>query len=155
MEDRKLLLVTCTNPHEKGWLELRAALWPHCSRGEHLEEMARFCAEPDRFAQFLARTPEDHAVGLVEVALRLDYVNGTKASPAAFLEGIYVRPEARRRGIARFLLVHAEKCASARGCREFASDAAITNSASHAMHKALGFEETERVVFFRKALSRQ
>jgi aminoglycoside 6'-N-acetyltransferase I len=28
----------------------------------------------------------------------------------------------------------------------------LDNTASHAMHGALGFEETERVVYFRKAL---
>jgi aminoglycoside 6'-N-acetyltransferase I len=33
-----------------------------------------------------------------------------------------------------------------------ASDALLDNGASHAMHRALGFEETERVVFFRKPL---
>ncbi|MBW8893579.1 MAG: N-acetyltransferase, partial [Burkholderiales bacterium] len=27
------------------------------------------------------------------------------------------------------------------------------NTESHAMHRALGFEETERVVFFRKVLA--
>jgi aminoglycoside 6'-N-acetyltransferase I len=38
------------------------------------------------------------------------------------------------------------------GCREFAWDAAVENEPSHAMHRALGFEKTERVVFFRKSL---
>ena len=39
------------------------------------------------------------------------------------------------------------------GCLEFASDAALDNEASHAVHRALGFAETERVVFFRKGLT--
>jgi aminoglycoside 6'-N-acetyltransferase I len=39
------------------------------------------------------------------------------------------------------------------GCSEFASDALLENSDSHSMHRALGFEETERVVYFRKSLS--
>jgi aminoglycoside 6'-N-acetyltransferase I len=38
------------------------------------------------------------------------------------------------------------------GCSELASDARLENSASHAMHRALGFSETQRVVYFRKAL---
>jgi aminoglycoside 6'-N-acetyltransferase I len=33
-----------------------------------------------------------------------------------------------------------------------ASDAFLDNSASHQMHGALGFSETERVVYFRKSL---
>lgn len=38
------------------------------------------------------------------------------------------------------------------GRREFAADASIENHLSHAVHRALGFQETERVVFFRKPL---
>jgi aminoglycoside 6'-N-acetyltransferase I len=37
----------------------------------------------------------------------------------------------------------------AQGCSEFASDAELENVDSHAMHRALGFVETERVVYFR------
>ena len=37
-------------------------------------------------------------------------------------------------------------------CTELASDALLDNRASHAMHKALGFAETERVVYFLKSL---
>jgi aminoglycoside 6'-N-acetyltransferase I len=56
----------------------------------------------------------------------------------------------RRAGIAGCLVAAVERWARQRGCREFASDALIANEASHAVHRALGFEETERVVFFRK-----
>jgi aminoglycoside 6'-N-acetyltransferase I len=38
------------------------------------------------------------------------------------------------------------------GCVEFGSDAPLENAASHALHAALGFAETQRVVFFRKTL---
>ena len=39
--------------------------------------------------------------------------------------------------------------ARARGCTEFASDALLDNSLSHAAHKALGFVETCRIVCFK------
>ena len=39
------------------------------------------------------------------------------------------------------------------GWRELASDALLDNEISHSVHRALGFEETERVVFFRKRLT--
>ena len=80
-------------------------------------------------------------------------MNGTDSSPVAFLEGIYVAPFARNLGVAKALVQAAEFWARERGCVEFASDAAIENESSHAMHRALGFAETERVVFFRKVLA--
>ncbi|MEC5398721.1 aminoglycoside 6'-N-acetyltransferase [Uliginosibacterium sp. H1] len=95
------------------------------------------------------------ALGLVEAALRHDYVNGTDSSPVVFLEGLYVTPEARRQGVAVELVAAVEEWARKRGCHELASDAALDNLTSHATHHALGFAETERVVvFFRKRLAK-
>ncbi len=142
-----------TSPEQPGWLELRLLMWPDEDRATHLTEMATFCADPERFRQFIAYSEQGETRGLIEVTVRTDYVNGTQSSPVAFLEAIYVVPEARRQGIARFLISAAEQWAWSRGCTEFASDAFIENQTSHAMHRALGFQETERVVFFRKLLT--
>lgn len=114
--------------------------------------MACFCASPDRFAQFVAYDASGKALGFVEGSVRNDYVNGTSSSPVAFLEGIYVVPPARLQGVARALVASLEQWALSVGCREFASDAQLENEGSHEMHRALGFRETERVVYFRKAL---
>ncbi len=147
------MIKACTSPQQAGWLELRQALWPHDDASEHLNEMSRFCAEPMRFGQFIAIAGDGTPQGFIEIALQSDYVNGTDSSPVAFLEGIYVAPFARRRGVAKALVQAAKLWALVHGCREFASDAAIDNEASHAMHRALGFAETARVVFFRKVLA--
>ena len=130
---------------------MRQALWPH-DPAEHLKDMEKLCALPERYAQFVSMSPPGEPQGFIEVALRTDYVNGTNSSPVAFLEGIYVAPAHRGRGVARELVAEAERWAVARGCSELASDALLSNTASHAMHRALGFEETERVVYFRKTL---
>lgn len=134
------------------WLSLRTQLWPvHAGQG-HLHEAVRLLRSDKAFASFIARVDGDESAGFVEVAMRSDYVPGCATSPVAFLEGIYVAPPWRRRGVARRLCVEAEAWARRQGCREFASDALIDNSISHRMHAALGFEEIERVVFFRKSL---
>jgi aminoglycoside 6'-N-acetyltransferase I len=146
------MIEPCTTIEHEGWLSLRAALWPRCTSARHVSEMSTFCANPDRFAQFVAYDSARNAVGLVEVALRSDFVNGTTTTPVVFLEGIYVVPQARLQGIARALVARAERWAISVGCREFASDARLENGPSHAMHRALGFSETERVVYFLKAL---
>ena len=143
--------VPCESVDQPGWLALREQLWPGFT-SEHLEEMAEFLANPQRFAQFIEYDQAGNAIGLVEVAIRHDYVNGTNSSPVAFLEGIYVVSEARKRGVARSLVREAERWAVKAGCVEFASDASLENTESQAMHAALGFQESERVVFFRKAL---
>ena len=89
-------------------------------------------------------------VGLAEASLRHDYVNGTTSSPVGFLEAWYVAPAWRGRGVGRALLRAVEGWTRALGCTELASDALLDNTASHAAHRACGFVETERVVYFRK-----
>jgi aminoglycoside 6'-N-acetyltransferase I len=70
----------------------------------------------------------------------------------AFLEGLYVAPSERRKGVARMLVAEIERWAFAQGCSELASDSPIENTTAHAAHLGLGFEETERVVYFRRAV---
>ncbi|SSW66188.1 GNAT family N-acetyltransferase [Achromobacter agilis] len=93
-----------TSPGDAAWLRLRMALWPDASAAEHQEEMDDLLALPDRYAQFMARSGSGQPIGLAEASIRVDYVNGTNASPVAFLEGLYVVPEARQQGAARTLL---------------------------------------------------
>ena len=146
------MIERCASTEQAGWLSLRQALWPHCSRAEHLTEMSLFIADPARYAQFVAYSSQGQAVGLVEASVRTDYVNGTSSSSVAFLEGLYVVPEARRKRIAVSLVSAVSRWAHSVGCSEFASDVLLENETGQAVHRALGFQETERVVFFRKAL---
>jgi aminoglycoside 6'-N-acetyltransferase I len=136
--------------HLPAWLELREALWPEAGRADHLAEIEGQLGEPDRSAAFLAVDARGHVLGLAEASVRVDHVNGTGTSPAAFLEGIYVVPDHRRRGVATRLVEAVAAWGGGRGCRELASDARIDNAEGAAFHRAIGFAETERVVFFRR-----
>ena len=147
------MIERCRSLDHPGWLPLRQALWPHCTLAEHHAEMTRYCAQPQRFAQFVHYDPGGEPVGFAEAAVRTDHVNGTSSSPVPFLEGIYVVPGARRRGVARALFAAVEVWGRDLGYTEVASDALLDNKASHEMHRALGFRETQRVVFFAKALA--
>lgn len=134
------------------WVELRLQLWPGDHANAFREEARDILAQPHRYGAWLLRDEQGRALGLAEASVRSDYVNGTDGSPVLFLEGIFVREEARRQGVARALVRAVQAWGIARGCVDFASDAAIDNTASHALHRALGFVETERVVYFRKPL---
>ena len=143
-------VVCCADEHVEQWLELRCELWPHLSHAAHAAELAAL--RQRSYAGFLALSSDQGVLGFAEVSLRRDYVNGCISSPVGFLEGIYVRPLARRKGVARSLCRAVEAWVRSQGCSEFASDADIGNEVSHKMHRSLGFGETERVVFFRKAI---
>lgn len=135
------------------WGRLRLALWPD-EGGDWDPEDVDAALGGDRPATaFLACNDGGAPIGFAEATLRVDYVNGTAGSPVGFLEGWYVAPDWRGRGVGRALVAAVEDWSRRQGCSELASDALLDNAASHAAHGACGFEETERVVYFRKTLA--
>lgn len=145
-------LERCTSVEQPGWLDLRRVLWPDATLDDHRGYMAMALAEPERFLQLMLYDEACAPVGFIEGSIRSDYVNGTETSPVGFVEGVYVAPPWRRQGVARRLFDGVAEWARARGCRELASDALLENETSQRAHRALGFRETERVVYFVKKL---
>jgi aminoglycoside 6'-N-acetyltransferase I len=142
----------CTSPAQAGWLELRRELWPECPEADHAKDRDAACAQPARLAAFVAYADDGTPAGFIEVSTRGDYVNGASSSPVGFVEGLYVAPAARGKGIARKLLQAGEDWARERGCSEMASDVLLENKSGQAAHEALGFAESDRVVYYLKAL---
>jgi aminoglycoside 6'-N-acetyltransferase I len=137
------------------WIRLRFALWPD-DLEEHRAAAERFFAgdrhEPAEV--LLAMDDEEQAIGFAELSIR-NVVDSCSTDRVAYLEGWYVDPLVRRQGVGAALIAGAERWAVEQGCREFGSDSLIDNEASHLAHRALGFEETGRVVNFRKDLLRR
>lgn len=90
------------------------------------------------------------AVGFAQCGLRHDYVEGTDSSPVGYLEGIFVKEEYRKRGLARDMLVACQKWAKEQGCTEFASDCELDNEDSLKFHLKMGFKEANRIICFTK-----
>ena len=148
----KTVIERCSSLNQPGWLELRLALWPDATADDHRGYMAISLAQPERYLQLMLYDERRQPLGFIEGSIRSDYVNGTGSSPVGFIEGVYVVPSRRRKGVARQLYAAIADWAKARGCRELASDALVDNEVSQRAHRALGFRETERVVYFTKAL---
>lgn len=137
------------------WAAMRQALWPAGGdTGTHADDIARLLTDPGNTVNLIARDETGDAIGFAEASLRHDYVNGTESSPVAFLEGIHVVPACRRTGVAGQMVQAVEHWARQLGCSELASDTDIANIASQKLHDALGFTETQRVVYFRKRLGK-
>jgi aminoglycoside 6'-N-acetyltransferase I len=137
------------------WACLRARLWPRADLQELTAETQAFLEGADMptiAAAFVAREEEgDAAMGFLELAVR-PFADGCESRPVAHVEGWYVEPAARGRGVGRALMMAAENWARERGFRELASDTEVENDVSLAAHLRCGFLESERLIKFRKPL---
>ena len=132
------------------WVRLREALWPG-SLADHDEETRTFFEKRLRTPVVFVAEAKDRLVGFLELDFR-KYAPGCTSSPVAFIEGWYVEPESQGQGVGRALIEAAEAYARAAGHHEIASDADIENAEGIAAHIAVGFEEIERIVCFRRSL---
>lgn len=138
------------NEHD-AWLRLQQRLWPNETRDDLQEGQRWTLDDPQRNAVFVARSADGQLVGFVEAALR-DWAEGCPTRPVGYVEGWYVAPDRRRKGVGRRLIEAAERWAISRGCTEMGSDAELSNELSHRAHAALGYREAERIVAFSKRL---
>jgi aminoglycoside 6'-N-acetyltransferase I len=118
---------------------------------EDLTEAFRQLAMNDDAVCFI-KSVDDKPIDFAQCQLRHDYVEGTESSPVGYLEGVFVSEGYRKKGYAAELLSECEKWAKERGCTEFASDCELDNIDSLSFHMALGFEEANRIICFRKDL---
>ena len=131
------------------WLGMYRRLWPEHSDQALLAEIDRIGVSSKRSA-FVAEM-EGVALGFVEYALR-DYANGCNSQPVPFLEGVWVDDAYRGNGIAKALIQYLIKRAENAGFTEFGSDVELSNYSSQLMHERLGFQQMEKVIFYRKVL---
>jgi aminoglycoside 6'-N-acetyltransferase I len=135
------------------WCRMRHALWPNDSLAQHQQAIDRYFSGDRREPAevLLAFDANAQAVGFTELSIR-NIVDGCYTDRVAYLEGWFVAPESRRKGIGKALIQAAEQWANCQGCREFGSDSEIDNDVSYAAHLRSGFEETGRVRTYRKKL---
>ena len=139
-----------TEADREAWVRMRDALWPGSLEDHEAETKAYFERGVQPPLIFVAEA-DRRLIGFLELGTR-PYAPDCRSSPVPFIEGWYVDPDWQRRGIGRALVAAAEAWAGAAGYTEMASDVEIDNTGSLAAHAALGYQEVERTVAFRKNL---
>jgi aminoglycoside 6'-N-acetyltransferase I len=133
-----------------------ATLWPDGTVEEHAAELSDILAGRPQstlpLVVLVAESAQGELLGFAEVGLRSHADGCDGRRPVGYLEGWFVAPDARRTGVGRALIAAAEDWSRAQGCVEMASDTWLDREESQRAHAALGFEEVDRCVNFRKSL---
>lgn len=145
----EIVIRALTLAEADAWAAQRQALWPDCPPAQSASEMAAIVADARQVA--LGAFDGDRLIGFAELSLH-PHAIGCGPGPVAYLEAWRVDDAHRRSGVGARLIAAGEEWGREQGCREIASDTWIDNAGSDAAHRALGFEETERLIHYRKAL---
>lgn len=136
-------------------LAMLVALWPAESTRDHGRQIRSILNGKPRSIlplTMMVAEQDDTLVGFVEVGLR-SHANGCDPVRAVgFIEGWYVVPSMRRKGVGRKLFAAAERWSRAHGCREMASDTWTDHRLSVKAHVGLGYVVEGNFVNFRKRL---
>lgn len=130
---------------------MRSDLFTGIEGSFHDREIDLILESQDRKCLFV-RAPNGDTVGFLEVSLR-NLVDGCVGGPVGYIEGIYLVPEYRGLGLGGVLTDAAAEWFASRGCRDMATDTEIDNEAAQEFWAGLGFEETWRVVQYRKPIA--
>ena len=124
---------------------MRNCLFPQEDEVQRREIAALLAVESE--AAFAVRCGEAW-LGFIELRER-SHGEGSETSPVGYIEALWVAADRRRRGVARQLVEAALDWCRERGLCDLCSDTQIDNVVSQAVHRRLGFEETERLVTYR------
>ena len=131
------------------WFRMRSLLHPDADNARDATLLLADGAPP--YEVFVALREDVGLCGYIEVGER-NYAEGCESSPVPYVESWWVDEDHRKRGVGRALMDAAQSWARERGHVEIASDTQLDNTRSQKVHRALGFDEVERIVVFRRAL---
>jgi len=125
------------------WFAMRKALWPYHTDQELTDDQMTLFSDPDQ-AFFLAweESADDQpaqVIGMIEMAIR-PHAPGSENAPVPYVEGWYVAPSHRGKGLGRALIETGAAWGRDKGYSRVASDTIpLTYPTSPAAHAACGF----------------
>lgn len=145
------LIIKATGKHLEDILMMAMDLWKNDYSEKEMRNFFKEALDSDKF-NVLLHLSENVITGFIFLSLRTDYVEGSDSSPTGYIEGIYVKQDFRKSGIAKKLLIEGEKWVKEKGCTQMGSDTYIGNQMSIDFHIKSGFKEAGRLVTFIKGI---
>ncbi len=129
------------------WEKMRKDLYRTLDDIYRLQEMENIFESDIWYCRFI-EDKNIQIIGLVELSSR-NIVDGCLSSPVAYLEGLYLKPEYREKGLGKEVIKIILNWCREEGFSELATDTELTNIKAQNFYKTIGFQETDRVVEFR------
>ncbi|HKL47226.1 MAG TPA: GNAT family N-acetyltransferase [Candidatus Izemoplasmatales bacterium] len=143
--------IRCVHKHDLDeWLHLRKRLWPKDEWHSLENEMHEIFNALDEHPVFIAQD-KGVIIGFIELSIHQS-APGCHSNRIGYLEGWYVCPTCRNKGIGKKLVEAGETWAKHKGCSEMASDTNEMYPMSLLAHIRLGYKESKEPFHYYKKL---
>ena len=146
-------IIEITRERFPEWRRMRHELYGELSAQFHEAEMELIFSSKEATC-FIGLRESGAAVAMLEVSLR-NFVDGCLGGPVGYIEGVYVTLGERKQGYAGELIEFATSWFRSKGCRDMAADAELANLIAQDFLTRAGFDETYRVVEYKRSLGRE
>lgn len=144
-------LVEVEEKHLQAWRQMRQTHFSDLDNEFNETEMQAIVNSQNR-ACFIILADSNEIMGFLEVALR-NLVDGCLGSPVGYIEGLYLKPQYRGLGYGRKIVELIAEWFRDRNCQEMATDTELDNINAQKFYESVGFQETYRIVEFKKDLN--
>ncbi len=139
-------IIRASNENLDKLTELGVALWPN-NEYDSLQSDFEYIIGHLLNRVYLAKSDEDY-IGFIHLAIRKGFVEGANSSPVGYVEGIYVKPEFRKMGVAKALYNAGVQWVKSKKCYQVGADLGLNNETCPDFYVNMGFDEVNRIICY-------
>lgn len=126
--------------------DLAFALWPNNEKDIIKSDFVYIIGHLSNKV-LLAKSDEDY-IGFIHMSIRSGFVEGANTTPVGYVEGIYVKPDFRRKGVAKELYHAGIEWLKSKKCTQIGADIGIYNDMCPDFYIGMGFKEVNRIICY-------
>ncbi|MDR7870695.1 MAG: GNAT family N-acetyltransferase [Tissierellaceae bacterium] len=127
--------------------ELALALWSNNEKQDLIKSDLIYIIGHLSNRVLLAKSDEDY-IGFIHMSIRNGFVEGADTSPVGYVEGIYVKPDFRRKGVAKELYHAGLEWLRSKKCTQIGADIGIDSNMCPDFYLDIGFKEANRIICY-------
>lgn len=139
-------IIKASNENLDQLTELALALWPN-NDYEFIKNEFVYIIGHLSNRVYLAKSDEEY-IGFIHMSIRSGFVEGADTSPVGYVEGIYVKPDFRKKGVAKELYDAGAEWVKSKKCTQIGADIGLYNDMCPDFYISMGFNEVNRIICY-------
>jgi len=140
-------IIKASNGNLEQLVELALELWPNNDYELLKSEFVYIIGHLNNIV-YLSKSDNEEYIGFIHMSIRSGFVEGADTIPVGYVEGIYVKPNFRMKGVARELYDAGAEWAKSKKCTQIGADIGLFNDMCPDFYISMGFNEVNRIICY-------